>query len=89
MRRIRRLLVGVSALALLALPAHPALAGPPNNQACLGNDFSGYAQGGSSFGAFVSGIASSTQGVGTEIQAHLAGQVPDSVIPNSCNNPPA
>ena len=89
MRRMRRVLVGVFAVAVLALPAQPAFAGPPNDQACLGNDFSGYAQGGSSFGAFVSGIASSTQGVGTEIQAHLAGQIPDSVIPNSCNNPPA
>jgi hypothetical protein len=28
----------------------------------------------------ISGLATTTQGVGTEIQAHLAGAVPDTVI---------
>jgi hypothetical protein len=63
-----------------------AEAAEPNNQACLGNDFSGYAKGGSDFGAFVSGLAQNTQGIRNEVQAHLAGQVPDSVIENSCND---
>lgn len=66
--------------------AHPAMAGTPANQACLGHDFSGYAQGGSAFGSFVSGLASTTTGVGTEIQAHLAGGIPDTTIPNTCND---
>lgn len=65
---------------------HLAFAAQPNNQACLGNDFSGYAQGGSLFGDFVSLLAKSTQGIGNEIQFHLNGLVPDSTIPNSCND---
>ena len=65
---------------------HLAFAAQPNNQACLGNDFSGYAQGGSLFGDFINTLATSTQGIGNEIQLHLGGLVPDSVIPNSCND---
>lgn len=76
------LFLGVLFLAL----AGPVEAAQPNHQACLGEDISGYAQGGSDFGAFVSGLASSIPGVGEDIQAHLAGQVPDSAIPNSCND---
>ena len=91
-------LCGLSAIAVLATVAvfsavmptastnHAAFAAKPNNQACLGNDFSGYAKGGSLFGDFISFLATSTQGIGNEIQAHLAGLVPDSTIPNSCNN---
>jgi hypothetical protein len=87
MRRIRRTVVlGVFALATVGLPTQSALAATPNNQACLGHDFSGYAQSGSAFGGFVSGLATGTQGLGNEVQAHLAGQVPDSMIPNTCNN---
>jgi hypothetical protein len=66
--------------------AGPALAAKPNNQACVGHDVSGYAAGGADFGALVSGIANSTQGIGAEIQAHMAGQIPDEVLPNSCND---
>jgi len=91
-------LCGLSAIAALTAIAaysaimpsastnHVAFATEPNNQACLGSDFSGYAQGGSLFGSFVSFLAMFTQGIGNEIQAHLAGLVPDSTIPNSCNN---
>jgi hypothetical protein len=92
-------LCGLSAIAAIATIAvfsaimpstttsgHLAFAAKPNNQACLGHDFSGYAQGGSLFGDFISFLATFTQGIGNEIQAHLAGLVPDSTIPNSCNN---
>ena len=85
-------IVAVAALAALsaifptASTNHLAFAAKPNNQACLGNDFSGYAQGGSQFGAFVSLLATSTQGIGNEIQLHLNGLIPDSIIPNSCND---
>lgn len=75
--------------AVFATPAstgHLAFAAQPSNQACLGNDFSGYAQGGSLFGEFISTLATSTQGIGNEIQLHLGGLVPDPVIPNSCND---
>lgn len=75
-----------SAIMPTANTTHTALAARPNNQACLGNDFSGYAQGGSLFGDFVGFLAILTQGIGNEIQAHLAGLVPDSTILNSCNN---
>ena len=91
-------LCGLSAIAALTTIAaysavmptastnHEAFAAKPNNQACLGHDFSGYAKGGSLFGDFISFLATFTQGIGNEIQAHLAGLVPDSTIPNSCNN---
>ena len=71
--------------ALLALTGVVAAA-MPNNQACLGHDISGYAQGGDEFGGFLAGLAQGTMGVGNEFQAHLAGLVPDEVIPNSCND---
>jgi hypothetical protein len=82
-------LAAIAALtAVFATPAstgHSAFAAQPNNQACLGNDFSGYAQGGSLFGGFVNTLATGTKGIGNEIQLHLGGLVPDSV-PNSCND---
>jgi hypothetical protein len=79
-------IAAVSAIFPTASIDHLAFAAKPNNQACLGNDFSGYAQGGSQFGDFVSLLATSTQGIGNEIQLHLGGLVPDSAIPNSCND---
>jgi hypothetical protein len=82
---MRRLAILSGVVLSLAL-ASPTLAAKPNNQACLGHDVSGYAAAGAGFGGFISGLASTGQGVGDELQAHLAGQVPDSVIPNSCND---
>jgi hypothetical protein len=80
-------LAALSAILPTESTGHLAFAAQPNNQACLGNDFSGYAQGGSLFGGFVSLLATSTtQGIGNEIQLHLNGLVPDSTIPNSCND---
>ena len=49
------------------------------------DDVRGYAQGGPVFGAFVSGVLA-VDGAGAEIQAHLAGAVPDEAILNSCND---
>ena len=71
---------------LMIIVSSTVLAGQPNNRACLGKDFSGYAENGVGFGSFVSNLAMTTNGIGEEIQAHLAGLVPDEVIPNSCNN---
>jgi hypothetical protein len=79
----------LAALLTLAfsLTGSVALAGQPNNQACLGHDVAGRAsQDGSALGAFFSGVAMSTQGLGDEVQAHQAGLIPDSVLPNSCND---
>ena len=70
----------------VVLTTSSVFAAMPNNQACLGHDVSGYAQGGAEFGSLISGLASTTGGVGADVQAHLAGQVPDEVIPNSCND---
>jgi hypothetical protein len=56
--------------------AAPAAAAQPNHQACLGEDIRTYAQDGSAFGAFVSGSLAN-DGVGAEIQAHLAGDIPN------------
>jgi len=84
--KMKRFMLVAIAAGLLFASSVPAHAAKPVNQACLGHDFSEYAQSGSALGSFVSGLAKDTGGVGTEVQAHLAGQVPDSVIPNSCND---
>jgi hypothetical protein len=65
--------------------ATPAAAARPNHQACLGEDVRSYAQGGAAFGAFVSGVLA-VDGAGAEVQAHLAGAIPDEMILNSCND---
>jgi hypothetical protein len=86
---MRRYVVRAGLIVAMLLPAwaSPAAAAVPNNQGCLGADFSTYAQNGSGFGHFIEALATnSTAGVGAEIQLHLAGQIPDTVIPNSCNN---
>jgi hypothetical protein len=78
--------IGAATAALVAtvVLAPPATAAQPNHQACLGHDIRAYAALGAGFGAFVSGL--SDGGVGTEIQAHLAGLVPDEALTNSCND---
>jgi predicted secreted protein len=83
---MRKVVGLLAALGLSLALAGPALAAKPNNQACLGHDVSGYAAGGADFGAFVSGGANSTQGIGAEVQAHLAGQIPDAELANTCND---
>ena len=83
---VRKLVGALAAVGLSLTLAGPALATTPNHQACVGHDVSGYAAGGADFGHFVSGIASTTQGIGDEIQAHMAGQIPDTVLPNTCND---
>jgi hypothetical protein len=75
----------VGATAVVLMLATPAAAAQPNHQACLGKDIRTYAQNGSGFGALVSGVLAA-DGVGAEIQAHLAGDIPDTVTPNSCND---
>jgi hypothetical protein len=81
----RSIKVGLGAATIAVVIGAPAAASQPNHQACLGHDMRSYAQAGSGFGAFVSGLAADG-GVGKEIQAHLAGQIPDAVMPNSCND---
>lgn len=75
---------GAGAFFAVMVLTSPASAAQPNNQGCLGHDIRGYAQAGAGFGAFVTSLADG--GAGTEIQAHLAGQIPDTSIPNTCND---
>lgn len=86
MPRTRIMVSAVAAAMLLAVPA-TAFSAEPNNQACLGYDFSGYAlAGGSDFGQFNAALAEAVPGLGFPIQLHLAGLVPDYVVENSCND---
>jgi|SRR5680860_165181 len=75
---------GAGAFFAVAVLTTPASAAQPNHQGCLGHDIREYAQAGARFGAFVTSLADG--GAGTEIQAHLAGQTPDTSIPNTCND---
>lgn len=86
MNKIKKLATIGAAVAILAGSAFPAFAAKPAVQGCLGEDVSGYAQGGSAFGEFISGLATTIPGVGGDVQAHLAGDVPDEDIPNTCND---
>lgn len=80
---LRSITAGLGAAAMATALAGPTLAAEPGHHACLGRDISAYAAAGAGFGAFVAGVAAG--GAGEEIQAHLAGDIPDDVIPNSCN----
>ena len=77
--------IGTAATAWVLLSGS-VMAAKPANQACLGQDIRTYAEAGSFFGAFVSGMAVETQGVGNEIQAHQAGDIEDVDLPNTCND---
>lgn len=81
----RSILAGLGAAALSVALALPSVAAQPNQQACLGEDIRTYAGMGAGFGAFVAGMATEG-GVGDEIQAHLAGSIPDTAITNGCND---
>ena len=84
----------VGALGLVGAGDNLAHAATPNNQGCLGADFSSYARygsrisgPGSEFGQFNAFLAQRFTGLGGPIQAHLAGLIPQEYVANSCNNP--
>jgi hypothetical protein len=86
-----KLALGAIGALLLFLPAVGASAAKPANQACLGKDFSGYAQAFPPFGQLITSFAIGGTpiiegGLGAEVQGHLAGLVPEGVFPNSCND---
>lgn len=83
---MRRLSIALALAAFVLAVPGAALAAEPNNQACLGNDFSGYAQAGSSFGQFNATLAQAVPGLGYPIQLHLGGYISDDTITNSCND---
>jgi hypothetical protein len=73
--------------AILALAtAAPAAAAEPANRACLGRDVSTYARAEGPHGALISSLAQAGPGLGALVQTHQAGLLPDTVVPNSCND---
>lgn len=84
---IRPILALSTVAVAIALYPDPAAAAKPNNHACLGVDASTGAQTLRPLGQIISGIATTAPGaIGEEVQLHLAGQIPDSVFPNTCND---
>lgn len=83
---MKKIIAVVTLAAGIAAFALSAFAAMPKNQACLGKDFSGYAKVLQPFGQALVGLGLVEGGLGTEVQAHLAGFVPDSFIPNTCND---
>lgn len=89
----------VGALGSIGVGGGLAHAAQPNNQGCLGADFSTYArygtpdgsvlqnEPGSGFGQFNASLAQAVPGLGLPIQIHLSGGIPDWYVANSCNNP--
>lgn len=74
---------GAIVLGSLGLMTNPAGAAEPANQGCLGESFSALA--GPGFGPGVVSFAQNPGPFGQGIQAVLAGDVPDDVVPNTCN----
>ena len=70
----------------LAVVSGSAHAAQPANQACLGRDVSGYAKTFRPWGQSLKTFAVTEGGVGTDVQMHMAGDIPDADIPNTCND---
>lgn len=85
---MKRIIASVAVVAgVIGGTASASWGAQPAHQGCLGNDVSSYAEAGSDYGHYIEGFArNETPGVGSEVQALLAGQVPDAVLPNSCND---
>lgn len=89
-RFFKALLIAPLALTAAALDQTVAYAGTPVVHACVGQSISSAATGSSGFGHFVSGVAhdptsGSRIGIGDDLKALEAGQVPDVGFPNTCN----
>ncbi len=87
---VRRTLVtaGLAVAAAVGglMAAVPAAAAAPANRACLGHDISTYARADSPHGRLVATLAHTYDGLGTLLQAHQAGLLPDAFVANSCND---
>ena len=84
--RVSALMVALA----LALGMGHALAATPVQRGCVGESVSTNAQAIPRYGQLISSVATNASGVGgpgvgTEVQAVQAGQVPDTVFPNTCN----
>ena len=88
----RLLVVTSSVVTVLVVASGVADAGKPANQACHGESISALASNQpapGAFGAAVVGFAQAPHdrpGLGDGIQALHAGDVPDEVVPNTCND---
>jgi len=81
-----RMRVGlISGVALSLALGAPVLAGPPASQACMGDTIRAAAQLGRDYGQLVAAVAQDVRGVGEEVQLILAGALPDTDFPNTCN----
>jgi hypothetical protein len=81
----------VGSVGFVLVGSEPAQAARPNNQACLGIDFSTFARQGSSisgpgaeFGQFDARLAQTYNGLGGPIQYHLAGGVITGLTSSAC-----
>lgn len=85
---MKRIIASVAIVAgVIGGTASASLAAQPAHQACIGHDVSSYAEAGSEYGHYIGSLArNETPGIGGEVQAFQAGQVPDFVLPNSCND---
>jgi hypothetical protein len=82
------LVLSVSLLAALGLNTGVAGAGPPANDACVGESLSALATDQpfpGAFGQATTDFAQLPGPHGQNIQAFQAGDVPDDVVPNTCN----
>ena len=78
--------LAAAALGLALSITAPATAAAPARQGCLGQDVSTYARWAGPHGGLVSHLARVERGMGSLVQIHQAGMLPDSVIENSCND---
>ena len=92
MRRIRIAAASVMVAAgLIGAVAAPASAAKPSSQACVGQSLSPLAANQPAPGAFGAAVGALAQapdgqaGLGNAIQALQAGDIPDAVVPNTCN----
>jgi hypothetical protein len=87
-----KLIVSVAlSIGLVGAGVATASAARPVSQACVGGTVSGGAHAVHPYGAAISGFAHDSApdnhvGVGDDVQALQAGQVPDEVFPNTCND---
>jgi hypothetical protein len=88
----RLLIVTSSVVTVLVVAPGVVDAGKPANQACHGESISALASNQPAPGAFGAGVVGFAQqpddrpGLGDGIQALHAGDVPDEVVPNTCND---
>jgi hypothetical protein len=89
LRRYPIALLSLSAVptaVLILATAAPAAAAEPANRACLGRDVSTYARAEGPHGDLISSLARAGSGLGALVQMHQAGLLPDTVVPNTCND---